>query len=33
MWSGLFWLRIWTEAGSCGNGNKPSGSIKDREFD
>jgi hypothetical protein len=32
VWTGLIWLRIGTGTDSCEHGNKPSGSIKPREF-
>jgi hypothetical protein len=32
VWTGLSWLRIETVAGTCECGNKPSGSVKCREY-
>jgi len=32
VWTGLIWLRIWTDGGTCESGNEPSGSIRRGEF-
>jgi hypothetical protein len=32
VWTGLSWLRIETDGGTCECGNEPSGSIKCEEF-
>jgi hypothetical protein len=32
LWTGLIWLRIWTNEGSCAHGNELSGLIEGRKF-